>query len=886
MRKNFKRRAALLLAVFMAASTCLFSHDCVLAAAEGEEKTVENIEDSSAVLDGMPGTDTADPEQGGIDPAEDTQEIVIPKQPEEDEKQTVDVEPAEEPGPADVQEEDTADINVKEENEAEKTDIAQGDDSEEADENPQNTKNIITFDLNGGSGIIPAEIEAELHTSIRLPDGNGIEREDYILLGWSESKDSSGISTDNIKDNAAVFSPGSGYYVTGDAVFYAVWARSAGQHMAKIKMAIREDGKIPNEPSLQYAPYITVYDSSPEQVDILQYVNPAHTVVGEAAVNDVLTDYFYEFVDSQNNSHHYWDNASEEVVWYVVKDQRNDNTWHIDGTIRKKENIYLDYDGNGADNSFVPTGREIKSGSPAAVGWAGNYAVSGKEETWVDLVRNGYEFEKWNTAPDGTGDSYAPGDTICIKENTTLYAIWKPKNNTSLTVTKTAARQTGGRPGLGDAIDYTVIVKNTGNITLTDIDVADSLVALEDSHIHELAPGEEKQYAYSYIVKKSDILNGEVVNKASARTKGGITDEAEVVTDVEDMNPGLINAAYSVNKRIVNPQEQYKVGHTIQYEITVASAAGITNAALENIVVTDELTGAAGEVTFKSLPEGTALNDDNTVTIERLAQGDAVTLECEYVITRADAGSSIVNTAIADPDFVISADPENQIPVDPGDKEDSTEPVQIENIYKLIIHYVYVNGGVAAPDVTGQYLAGESFSYTSPAIAGYTPSIGLLRSDVQGMPAQDVELTIVYTADTPSGVIPAVPEVPAPAPAAAPAGLAAALAPAPAPPFAAPAAAAVPDAPVPAAAVVVDEEGRINILPVLDEEVPLTNRELDVHHCCNLHFILMLTALVVYMCYTKSMKKQQKRIAGLRDELETESLKRRLGLADDKENQS
>jgi uncharacterized repeat protein (TIGR02543 family) len=40
------------------------------------------------------------------------------------------------------------------------------------------------------------------------------------------------------------------------------------------------------------------------------------------------------------------------------------------------------------------------------------------------LIRTGYTFDGWNTADDGTGDSYAPGDTFTINANTTLYAQW------------------------------------------------------------------------------------------------------------------------------------------------------------------------------------------------------------------------------------------------------------------------------------------------------------------------------------------------------------------------------------------------------------------------------------------------------------------------------
>ena len=41
------------------------------------------------------------------------------------------------------------------------------------------------------------------------------------------------------------------------------------------------------------------------------------------------------------------------------------------------------------------------------------------------FTREGYNFLNWNTAADGTGDSYADGATVNLTENTTLYAQWE-----------------------------------------------------------------------------------------------------------------------------------------------------------------------------------------------------------------------------------------------------------------------------------------------------------------------------------------------------------------------------------------------------------------------------------------------------------------------------
>ena len=46
------------------------------------------------------------------------------------------------------------------------------------------------------------------------------------------------------------------------------------------------------------------------------------------------------------------------------------------------------------------------------------------------FTREGYNFTGWNTAADGTGDSYADGATVNLTENTTLYAQWEANTYT------------------------------------------------------------------------------------------------------------------------------------------------------------------------------------------------------------------------------------------------------------------------------------------------------------------------------------------------------------------------------------------------------------------------------------------------------------------------
>ena len=80
-----------------------------------------------------------------------------------------------------------------------------------------------------------------------------------------------------------------------------------------------------------------------------------------------------------------------------------------------------------------------------------------------------------------------------------------------------------------------------------------------------------------------------------------------------------------------------------------------------------------------------------------------------------------------------------------------------------------------------------------------------------------------------------------------------------------------------------DENGDYQLIPIQDGETPLANKKLDNHECCVLHFLLMLLAMIVLLFYTRSMKKRQARIFELREELETEKVKRGM-LEENEEN--
>lgn len=117
------------------------------------------------------------------------------------------------------------------------------------------------------------------------------------------------------------------------------------------------------------------------------------------------------------------------IVWYVIKYQRSDSAWHIDGLITKKETYSVNYYGNGNTSGGAPTGESsLQSGDVHTV--LGN--TGGLRKV---VGRDTYIFNGWNTASDGTGTHYDAGDKITIDDsNVTLYAEWYLQNKYTATV--------------------------------------------------------------------------------------------------------------------------------------------------------------------------------------------------------------------------------------------------------------------------------------------------------------------------------------------------------------------------------------------------------------------------------------------------------------------
>lgn len=425
---------------------------------------------------------------------------------------------------------------------------------------------------------------------------------------------------------------------------------------------------------------------------------------------------------------------------------------------------------------------------------------------------------------------------------------------------KRVTNQGSGADGtfkVGETAEFDIIVKNTGNVSLDNVKVKEHLAGAKiidgdgyvvtmdrtEATIGKLEVQESVVIKAVYTITQEDIDQGGTKNTVTANGKGPgdknpDQSEAEVIVPTD-----VPQAELNLNKSVISqPREdgEYRIGDTIAFAIVAVNTGNTT---LNNITIKDML-NVKGQVTWE---DGIAVNEENEAIIGSMKPGETVTLKCFYEVTKADAGKDIINAAVADSDEITETDPS------------ITTPAKVEKYYNLTIHYVYPDGSTAAPSVKAQYLKGETFGYRSPEISGYTPDYAFVRSDANGMPANDYTFTVVYTANIVvisenSDNNPTEPEAQIEQedfvePVIEPVG----------------------------AELKADTEGNVEVQEVVDEKVPLANRKLDDHACCILHFLLLLAAMIIYAFYTRSMKKHQKRIAELTDELEIELLKTEQG---------
>ncbi|MBW6535923.1 MAG: gliding motility-associated C-terminal domain-containing protein, partial [Mariniphaga sp.] len=173
---------------------------------------------------------------------------------------------------------------------------------------------------------------------------------------------------------------------------------------------------------------------------------------------------------------------------------------------------------------------------------------------------------------------------------------------------------------INDVINYRIVVKNTGNVSLIDMNVTDPLTGFDET-ISELMPGEERVFNTEYTVGQSDIDRGYLENTAFA--EGKITD-GTVLKDNDSVTLDAIqNPLLEVEKTVDWNGNDLSIGDVLYYTIVVTNTGNVT---LADININDPLT-------------------ELSVDISELQPGESYIVTTEYQITASDAlNGEVLNT--------------------------------------------------------------------------------------------------------------------------------------------------------------------------------------------------------------------------------------------------
>src|SRR5690606_8715231 len=107
---------------------------------------------------------------------------------------------------------------------------------------------------------------------------------------------------------------------------------------------------------------------------------------------------------------------------------------------------------------------------------------------------------------------------------------------------------------VGDVLEYTITVANTGNVTLYNIEVSDPLTGLAET-IAELAPDDDPVvFTTTHTIDQDDLNTGSVLNTATATGEdpGDNPVDPENPEDGEVTTPGEQNPSFTLVKELTS----------------------------------------------------------------------------------------------------------------------------------------------------------------------------------------------------------------------------------------------------------------------------------------------------------------------------------------------
>ena len=382
-------------------------------------------------------------------------------------------------------------------------------------------------------------------------------------------------------------------------------------------------------------------------------------------------------------------------------------------------------------------------------------------------------FRNTVTADFTGGGSWTAKDTVTTAEL-----------DTTLNVTKTSDVPDGQKAALGQKITYTIKVQNAGNVPYTNVKVEDPLTKLTAT-IETLAVGETRTFTTEYVVTEADVLEGHVLNTATAtgdeikdpksdepkEPNGG--DEVETPTFAPiTIKPKDVTATYNgaaiTGKDVEITSGKLLEGHKLSAAVIGSGVnAGSYELTLdpEKIKIVDANNKDVSEMYARTILPGKLIINKRSVRITspsatKTYDGSALTRPAVTItgdgfvpgeLAKAEATGSITkvgstpNTIRYTTTGAFNA-ANYSIALSVGTLTVTEKPKpEPRRTFNLTISYVYQNGKRAAASYNrGGLKNGETFDITSPVIAGYTASETVVSGTIYN---RDIKVTVIYTAD-------------------------------------------------------------------------------------------------------------------------------------------
>ncbi|MGV6829897.1 MAG: DUF7507 domain-containing protein, partial [Flavobacteriales bacterium] len=268
-------------------------------------------------------------------------------------------------------------------------------------------------------------------------------------------------------------------------------------------------------------------------------------------------------------------------------------------------------------------------------------AVYSINQTDIDNGSFSNQAEAEGTAPNGDLVSDLSDDNSELEDDVTITELCQ---NASIALIKTGIVNDTNGDGCADVketITYSFTVINTGNVTLTAVNIDDPLVNVIGGPI-TLAPGETNidSFTATYLITQGNINTGFVENQA---TVVGTAPNGDVVSDLSDDNSELeddititelCQDAIIALIKTANPTDEngdgcIDLGETIVYDFVVTN---LGNVELTNVTVTDPM------VTVVGGPVSIAAGESDTETFSAI-----------YTVTQEDIDAGFIsNQAITE----------------------------------------------------------------------------------------------------------------------------------------------------------------------------------------------------------------------------------------------